>query len=196
MTKPVDEVYLLFGEFARFFGELAAEDFQHRFPHPFLEVQVKHGVYEARDAVAALQTHVDADTVYDREGDKDWKKAVIVQVRKTKRNVVPGAITAGRSLKNDVILPHEAVSKLHAYFKKDASTGLFSVTDVGSTYGTTVNGHGLAEGVAAPLESGMEFVFGRHVHALFFSPLDFYRYMRLKLRTGKTRKTKRKDGGT
>lgn len=193
MAHAPDEVYLLFGEFAKFFGDLPPEDFRVRFPHPFLEVQIKKGVYEARDAQAALQTHVDGDTVYEKPDERDWKKAVIVQVRKTKRNVVPGVVTAGRSLKNDVILPHEAVSKLHVYFKKDPTTGLFSITEVGSTYGTTVNGHPLVEGKTAPLESGMELVFGRTVHALFFSPLDFHSYMRLKLRTGKTRKMKR-DG--
>jgi len=191
MNENVDEVYLLFGEFAKFFGETQIEEFLIRFPDPFLEVQIKQGVYEARDALAATQTHVGDETVYVKPDDKDWKNAVIIQVRKTKRNAVPGFITAGRMLKNDVILPHEAVSKLHAYFKKDAATGLLSICDVGSTYGTTVNGHALGEGVAAPLESGMELVFGRHVRALYFDAIDFHKYMRLKQRTGKTRRRQR-----
>lgn len=61
-------------------------------------------------------------------------------------------VTAGRTSKNDVVIPDISVSRFHAYFKCGAD-GTWQVLDAGSTNGTTVNGRSVAtKGAGAPTD--------------------------------------------
>lgn len=61
-------------------------------------------------------------------------------------------VTAGRTSKNDVVIPDTSISRFHAYFKRGAD-GVWQVLDAGSTNGTTVNGTSVpTKGTGAPLD--------------------------------------------
>ena len=46
------------------------------------------------------------------------KNQLIYPVWKTHRNLFPAGITLGRGLVNDICIPSEAISKIHAYFRQ------------------------------------------------------------------------------
>jgi chromosome segregation ATPase len=53
-------------------------------------------------------------------------------------------ITVGRSSQNDIVLPHRAVSRQHCVIESDGNGGL-RLRDLGSHYGTKVNGEAATE---------------------------------------------------
>jgi FHA domain len=71
----------------------------------------------------------------------------------------PDRITVGRATSNDIVLVHESVSKLHAFFSDDEDRG-WVLEDAGSTNGTLADGVVLAAGEAVAIKSGSSIVFG------------------------------------
>jgi hypothetical protein len=76
-------------------------------------------------------------------------------------------VTLGRALGNDYTVPHSSVSKSHATFTRSASG--WTVTDLGSSNGTWVDGVCLPTGGSARLSEGAIVRLGDAV-ALFFTP--------------------------
>ena len=64
-------------------------------------------------------------------------------------------LTIGRGPDNDLVLDHVSLSGSHAVIKNEG--GAFTVTDLGSTNGTFVNGEQISE---APLVEGTRVLFG------------------------------------
>lgn len=62
------------------------------------------------------------------QGDLTGKKNILIE----------GPITVGRDPGNDIVLPHQGISRKHVKFSKKA--GDFFVEDMGSHNGTSVNG--------------------------------------------------------
>jgi hypothetical protein len=183
---------MLFGAFAEIYARLEWPDFAKMFPIPLLQIDVGELVATSEDRMlqyAATSTAPAQDsTLFPMDEGKGWRNSLVAPMVKSERNDFPGKIMLGRSEVNDVVVPNRSVSKLHAYFQQDAATGLFSIVDARSTCGTTVNELPIPPGESTPLESGAQLLFGQAVPALFFSSRDFFNYMRLKLRKGKTRK--------
>jgi hypothetical protein len=71
----------------------------------------------------------------------------------------PDRITVGRATNNDIVLEHESVSKLHAFFRHDEDRG-WVLEDAGSTNGTLADGVVLAAGDAVAIKSGSSIVLG------------------------------------
>lgn len=67
-------------------------------------------------------------------------------------------ITLGRAANNDVVLPHGAVSKFHAYLRR--LDGSWLLSDAGSLNGTAVNGVPLPGGHSVALSPGDRIVLG------------------------------------
>src|SRR3954447_23111312 len=63
-----------------------------------------------------------------------------------------GVITLDRDAKGQVVLAQQAVSRAHARISKDGS--LFFVEDLGSAYGTQINGSKLTKGEKHLLRNG------------------------------------------
>jgi Protein of unknown function (DUF3662)/FHA domain len=57
-----------------------------------------------------------------------------------KRRIEKPVMSIGRQLDNDVCTKDERVSRYHARIKYDSRTGLFTIIDLGSTNGITING--------------------------------------------------------
>lgn len=71
----------------------------------------------------------------------------------------PDRVTIGRATNNDIVLWHESVSKLHAFFVDDEDRG-WVLEDAGSTNGSMADGVVLAPNEAHPIKSGSSLVFG------------------------------------
>jgi FHA domain-containing protein len=71
----------------------------------------------------------------------------------------PDRITVGRATNNDIVLWHESVSKLHAFFVDDDDRG-WVIEDAGSTNGSMADGVVLAPGEIKAIKSGSSIVFG------------------------------------
>ena len=71
----------------------------------------------------------------------------------------PDRVTIGRATNNDIVLWHESVSKMHAFFRHDEDRG-WLLEDAGSTNGTLADGVVLAAGDAVLIKSGSSIVFG------------------------------------
>ncbi len=67
-------------------------------------------------------------------------------------------VTLGRASNNDVVLPHGAVSKFHAYLRR--LEGRWLLSDAGSRNGTTVNGVAIAHDRPVAVASGDRIVLG------------------------------------
>jgi hypothetical protein len=71
-------------------------------------------------------------------------------------------VTIGRDPKHDVVIPDASVSRLHAFMKQE--DGVYSVQDMASTNGTTVNGANAparGAGPPSPVKPGDTICFGQ-----------------------------------
>ncbi|MHC4777992.1 MAG: FHA domain-containing protein [Planctomycetota bacterium] len=109
---------------------------------------------------------------------------LVAPLTKSDRNVFHNMITLGRAATNDVVVPHPSVSKFHAFFRKDPETGLPTVWDAGSKYGTKIKGGLLSQGQGAPLKSGDNFYLADMTKVTYFEPGDFFDYLDLSKRLG------------
>ena len=66
-------------------------------------------------------------------------------------NPWPERVSIGRARNNDVVLPDNSVSKLHAHYTQDKEGRMF-IIDAGSRNGTVVNGRRLASNERAPVK--------------------------------------------
>jgi pSer/pThr/pTyr-binding forkhead associated (FHA) protein len=103
----------------------------------------------------------------------------IVPVQKSDKNTFHNIVTLGRSSNNDIVIHFPSVSKLHAIFKEDPSTGNFTLTDADSTFGTMLENVPLIPREPAALQSGISIVFARSVRATFFDADDLFEYIEL-----------------
>lgn len=87
-------------------------------------------------------------------------------------------ITIGRAPNSDIVLADASVSKMHAYFHKDAVKGEYSVTDVGSSNGTKLNGVALVPDGTTPIKDGDELVIAECFRCLFMMPDTLLRMRR------------------
>jgi hypothetical protein len=81
-------------------------------------------------------------------------------------------ILIGRALNNDIILRHESVSKLHAYFKMRRDE-VWLLYDAKSANGTKVNGARIRPGEGVEVQSGAILIFG-HIPVEFIGSGELY----------------------
>ena len=103
---------------------------------------------------------------------------IVTPVAKRDTGESGGTLTVGRAEDNDVIIPHRCVSRHHAALEVDVSSNTFAVSDVGSSYGSVVDGEPLAKGVKRTLRSGSTIVLGQVVQCVFLTPEHLYNYLR------------------
>ncbi len=186
------EFHPTFEKFARDHAVLPREDFVQRYRNPLLVIDLVGVDVLPPDFKAYAATSQGDHLTAFVDGGKDRTKVLVVEVVKSDRNRFNTMITLGRASSNDIVVPHQAISKFHAYFQEDDRTGQITFTDAKSKFGSTVNGRPLPPSEPYPLASGAAIVLGRSVHATFYSPKDFFAYMQLMERIRKRGDTQRR----
>jgi hypothetical protein len=143
---------------------MTPDAFQARYAHPFLfgrevleeEFQFSTLVTDERgmSEVGAVAAGTDVFRI------RHW----VIAVKKKPDAPAQDRVFLGRSETNDICVPHKTVSKLHAYFQRDAQPSLkWSVVDTGSSNGTKHNGLKLPPRAKVQLLDGDTLVLGRCV---------------------------------
>lgn len=83
----------------------------------------------------------------------------IYPIAKRATGMWQGRVLVGRALNADIVLRHPSVSKLHAYFEKDASEQV-TLCDARSANGTTVEGKLIPKDLPLMVAPDMVIVFG------------------------------------
>jgi len=175
------DIHLKLQKFTQRYAHFQESQFLSSFAEPFLLVDLGGKALDPR-AFQAFAMTTTASELTEWEGVEPHfgeEQAFVAPLAKSSRNAFPNMISLGRSSNNDIVIAHPRVSKFHAFFKKDPSSGALALWDAGSTYGTVIGSSPLEQGSPAPLESKTSIVFGEAVRATFLSPVDFYRYMKL-----------------
>jgi len=81
-------------------------------------------------------------------------------------------ITVGRARTCDIVLAHNRVSKMHAWFERN-DAGTYSVADSASSNGTFLDGQALQSGVLTPVLEWRSLQFG-DVHAFLVYPVTLW----------------------
>jgi hypothetical protein len=164
-------------------GTVTLKEFQARFSHPFLVVERRMDERDTR-AFRTLSPEEDTRGRTQVRDEEDGEAPLVYEgepyvyaVQKSGRNAFKNMITVGRSLNNDVVLQHAAVSKLHAFFREEETSSEFSLTDVGSTNGTYLREKLIEPNKAYPIESKQAVYFGGALRGTFFLADDFYGYL-------------------
>lgn len=113
----------------------------------------------------------EADTPVALSTRSEWPeelgRAGVCPVQKAE-NAIGTRVTVGRSAICDIPLTDARVSKAHAFFSW--ADGGWSLTDMGSTNGTTLDGLGLTAHAARPLRTGARIRFADLVEVVFLEP--------------------------
>ena len=159
---------------------LQPEAFVARYPDPFL-IELGSGTGMADPTNTGREPTIRPAERSDEDDDVPAHRRRILSVVKRR----PGEkhkIAVGRSADNDVVLLSRDVSKLHAGFGyvHDA----WMVADLGSRYGTRVNGRPLPPMNPIPIASGAQVAISSMRH-LFVLPADFLETARGMLEAGR-----------
>lgn len=159
---------------------LSEEAFVSRYPLGSLVIQVGADVVAASVYDTHPPRYVREDTVVSSDDGPAVTGSAESQfvhfLQKTGRNSFPNMVTLGRSHNNDLFIPHPSISKLHALLKESREG--YTVTDVGSTNGSFLEGERLVENKAHALSSKASLRFGK-VQATFFLPPDLFEFIDL-----------------
>jgi hypothetical protein len=167
-NNPLTEL----GRFAKEIVDLSAEDFERRWSVPFLLVSEHE-----QDAASPFRTG-GTDVSPARGGEGELTKARVFPISKSRRNTFQNMISVGRTSNNDIVIDHAKVSKLHAAFRPAPNGDGFTVTDLGSSFGTSIDGAPLMPQKAVAVTSGQTIVFGRAVVTTFFGPNGLYEHIK------------------
>ncbi|MGH7438951.1 MAG: FHA domain-containing protein [Polyangiaceae bacterium] len=90
-------------------------------------------------------------------------------------------VSVGRAMNKDIVLRHSSISKFHAYLEREQREprdgGVWTVTDAGSTNGTSVGGARLGAKESRRLQSGERVTFGS-IQTVFLDARTVYQLLR------------------
>lgn len=161
------------------FGDLDRESFLVRFKEPFIVFGLKLYKEDPRDFRTLAATLPDRPTEFSEKNEEVVSTHFVAEVSKSERNSFGNMITVGRSENNDIRIPHGSVSKFHAFFRKDLFSREMTLQDAGSRFGTYLNGNKVTPTAGVPVASGDSILFARQVASTYYSPQDFFDYLRL-----------------
>jgi hypothetical protein len=153
------------------YRELSCTEFERLYAHPFLLIETDKVVTDkGRFFVPTLTAnvgeanrHLDLLEQAKKHGwhlDPDAQQLYLVKIAKRERNPFRDRIIIGRTTLADVIVENSQVSKRHAIIQFDEAAQQFTVTDCGSTNGTTVNGDAVTDHTKTTLRYGDVLTFG------------------------------------
>ena len=163
---------------------LSREAFLARYRDPFLVLEMKTYKEDPRDFRTLAATSAERPTSIESRSEAALLTPFVALVTKSDRNIFNNMITIGRATNNDICVQHASISKFHAFFKKDPATGSMAIWDAGSRFGSALNAAPVKPGSGIPVQSGDTLVLARSVSTTFYSPDDFFEYLKLPRKTG------------
>lgn len=157
-------------DFFRAAGKMSCESFCVRFPWPVMIAEDR----TPEEAFQSTPTHVPSSS----QGAARMRAVSLrrdAPVLTLSGGVDPNAaeVTLGRSEDNDLVLHHTTVSGRHVVFRRTGD-GIYTLEDLGSTNGTSVNGDALAPGHPVRLHDKDILSFGE-TSFKFYYPAGLYR---------------------
>ncbi|RME04034.1 MAG: FHA domain-containing protein [Planctomycetota bacterium] len=168
---------------------MSAEEFEKRFPHPFLITsKSKLRLLYNKGKVTSLHTYNKFATAYAEPQhiriEEEWlRQGWVIPVVSSKASFAQ-MITIGRTSNNDIVIPLPMISKLHACIlvenslEKKQQQQAF-LMDGGSTNGTYLNGQRIVSHVKISLKNGYLLRFGQILEFEFYFSSDFYKNLPL-----------------
>jgi hypothetical protein len=149
-----------FERFIEKVAPLSRDEFLAACPWPLLVQETEPAGQRLAETPPSFGTMMISAASIQREGPR-----FVHIIAKRAANPFTAMITVGRAINNDIVLPHEEISKFHAFFLETASG--FLIADAQSTNGTYVRGVRLAPNQPCPLRdeevpirlSGVSFTF-------------------------------------
>jgi pSer/pThr/pTyr-binding forkhead associated (FHA) protein len=151
--------------------------FLNKYKDPFLVISMPLGkdVFSRPTEKTGMRT-LKAEPKGDRHPDPDLN-VTIVTALEAAGPVEEVAFTLGRSSENDVVLFHPFVSSFHAVIQKDTDTGEYVYMDLGSTYGSALNGKPVDAKEPHPISDGSALLLGEAVFCTFMTAKSFFAFL-------------------
>ncbi len=167
-------------DYAESMLKLSLEEFKSTYTKPFLLVE------KAEDRfVEDIDTVSPADAPGSCKTNPSLSKPVkideqcVYYIEKPDGSLLTRMISVGRQSNNDIVIPSNAISKFHAFFKYDPAHMTYSITDAGSKNGTSLGKQELKPYQPEPIRSKQTLVFGKSIRAIFLLPEDFHWYVNI-----------------
>ncbi len=155
------------------------KDFIQIFNHPFLvlESETNHNLENKRSFETV---HIEAGQLaeYLKTPHSQKSSAKVLKVVKKGTNTIEGILRIGRAAVCDIVFNIPSISKLHAFFHKDAQKGSFYVSDADSKNGTYINNFMLPPNEKRILHDGDTVSFGQQIKFTFYTPAGFYELLK------------------
>jgi hypothetical protein len=175
--RPDVKTYLRIHDFSSQYGGLSLEDFLARFTNPFLVVSIVETKKKSHDEPTVNGEISEKPTTRKFHGqDPNLVFTYVAYVEKTEEGE-SGMISVGRATSNDIVVYHPSVSRRHAILNADFASQTFRMADLGSSYGTEVDGNRLGRDEKAVLNDGANLVLGKSAHCTFLTAESFHRYL-------------------
>ena len=128
------------------------------------------------DTLIGISKGLAADGKVDQV-EADSQKPILAEVVR-KRESGFRHITIGRTKNNEIVIDHNLISRCHAYIEAKPDDE-FTLVDMGSTNGTSLNLQVLQPKTAYPLEDGAQIKLGGAIEATYLLPAGLYAHMQL-----------------
>jgi pSer/pThr/pTyr-binding forkhead associated (FHA) protein len=133
-------------------------------------------VWESVPALPAAVSRSEGITQVGRRPQSRSVEPIVFELRPRPR-AGTAEVTVGRGPECDIVLSEPTVSRIHARFRQEPHTGMWSVTDVGSHNGTFQDGVLVLPGRPAPLFRRASLRLGA-VELVFLQTEAFEQYVR------------------
>jgi len=155
------------------------DEFVGRHPHPVLLRRRDSATTDPRSEYrSTLKMKVDMESRQVRvEPLPPSPLDQVLVLCKSESNSFANKVLLGRTETNDVVIPHLAVSKHHAFFRRDQDARRYTITDTGSTNGTKLNGQIIPPREPRYIGDGDQVSFGDAAFT-FYSPEGLYDLLR------------------
>ena len=171
------KTYLRIHDFSSQYGKLPLDGFLARFPNPFLVISIVETKKKSNDEPTVDGEISSKPTTQRFHGeDPNLVFTYVAYVEKTEEGD-PGVISVGRATSNDIVIYHPSVSRRHASVHADFSSQTFRMADLGSSYGTEIDGKRLERDAKTLLANGANLVLGKSAHCTFLTAESFHQYL-------------------
>lgn len=173
-----EEFHQPLNKFHRKYGSLDKGSFLEVFRLPFLVFTLPSDktLPEIFPSESAFPVARQATRFFDHD-PAERSRLIVACLEKSARNQDRRGITIGRACDNDIVIPHESVSKHHALIRVGPLGVPRLLYDDGSRFGTVARSRKLADGRFHTLRSGDTVVLGEAVFGRYLSAFDFFDYM-------------------